>query len=111
MKFKIIFLSLLFIIISCSENVEFNSTDWKNWVESENTIFLRWEMSKDLIKNYSLKGMSKDEIIELLGEPGNLSSSDIFLYYLGHTGSGINTGTLKLSFINGKVVKIEILDG
>lgn len=109
--FKIICFFFLFLLVSCSDNIKFDPVQWKDWVESESTLDLRWKMSKDLVNNYSLKGMSKDEIIELLGEPENISSSNEFLYFLGHTGKGINTGTLKISFLNDIVYEVEIYQG
>jgi len=55
---------------------EFSSEKWKNWEESEAEWSLRWDMMNSLRNNYELTGMTKDEIIELLGEPESKSQTE-----------------------------------
>lgn len=110
--FKILSLMvILFFTVGCSEQKDFNSTEWKSWVESEGTLHTRWLMHKDLLKKYELKGISKDSILDLLGEP-NIQHSDGFYYNLGYPekGSGIDPGTMKITFKDDSVVDIKVND-
>ena len=90
-----------------TEPVKFDSEKWKT--ESESEMTLRWDMMNSLRKNHNLKGMSKTEIIELLGEPTqNYNSS--FNYDLGPSKRGISYGYLELTF-NEKEVVTEFVVG
>lgn len=102
-------IAMLLFAVSCSEKKDFNSEEWKNWVESEATMHTRWLMHKDLLKKYDLKGISKDSILSLLGEP-NTQYSDEFNYNLGYPkrGGGIDPGTMTIKFENGIVADIEV---
>jgi hypothetical protein len=81
---------------------DFDSERWKNWKETEAEMSLRWNMISDLEENYELKGMTPTEVVDLLGEPDSKNSFE-WTYYLGMAGHGIDTGTLSLTFENGKV--------
>lgn len=59
------------------------STD--KWVKA--TPQLRGSLCKDLIKNYDLKGMSKDDIIKVLGQPDNKERR--YWYELGEVGANV----------------------
>ena len=48
--------------------------------------------------------MKKTEIEKLLGKPDSETNSD-FSYYLGMTGKGINTGSLKITFNENEIVE------
>ncbi|WP_166966795.1 hypothetical protein [Yeosuana marina] len=76
---------------------QFDSEKWKNWTESETELSLRWDMMNSLRKNHELKGKTKSEIIELLGNPEN-QSNESFRYYLGMAKHGIDTGSLIIQF-------------
>lgn len=89
---------------------KFDSDKWKNWTESETEWSLRWDMMNSLRNNYELKGMSKKQILELLGEPESKTDSE-FAYYLGYSKRGINTGRLTIKFENNKVVEYSVWDG
>ena len=54
MKLKnfLLLTTLFLLIISFSEQKDFNSKEWKNWTESETTPNTRWLMRKDLLKRY-----------------------------------------------------------
>lgn len=78
--------------------VEFSSEKWKNWIETENTSSLRWDMMNSLRNKHELKGKTKTEIIELLGEPIENKTSVNFIYYLGMAKHGIDTGSLIIEF-------------
>lgn len=90
---------------------KFDSERWKNWTESETEWSLRWDMMNSLRNNYELKGMTKDEILELLGEPGESSTKNAFRYYLGYSKRGINTGSLTIKFKNNIVLNYSVWDG
>lgn len=103
---------LLLAISSCCKNspIKFDSNEWKQWEESETTSSLRWNMRKDFFRRYKVRGMSKDDIISLLGEPDN-SGKNYIAYYLGYSGCGINTGRLRLNFKDNHVISYVISDG
>ncbi|TRZ43971.1 hypothetical protein [Robertkochia solimangrovi] len=72
---------------------------------------MRWDMMNSLRENYTLTGMSKPEILQLLGKPDSAIKSE-FRYFLGHTRFGINTGSLTLKFDDAdKVVTINVYQG
>ena len=54
-------------------------------------------MMNSLRNNYELKGMTKKQIIELLGEPESKTKIE-FEYHLGYSKHGINTGRLTIKF-------------
>ena len=90
----------------------FNSELWKTAnLNSENNWSLRWDMMNDLRNNHKLVGMTKKEIINLLGDPGDTTSSE-FRYYLGYSKTGINTGSLIVTFNNKNIVtEIKVWQG
>lgn len=90
---------------------KFDSERWKNWTESEIEWSLRWDMMNSLRNNYKLKGMTKDEVLELLGEPDKSNTKNEFRYYLGYSKLGINTGSLTIKFKNNIVVDYSVWDG
>lgn len=69
----------------------------------ESNWSLRWDMMNDLRTKHKLVGMTKKEIIDLLGDP-EVTASNEFSYYLGYTKTGINTGTLIIIFNENKIV-------
>jgi hypothetical protein len=109
------FLFIFFIVSkpsldNYSNRAKFDSEKWKNWRESEEEMSLRWNMITDLEDNYKLKGMTDEEIVDLLGVPETKSNTE-WTYYLGMAGHGIDTGTLSLTFDKGKVRSYEITRG
>ena len=90
---------------------QFDSDKWKNWIISENEFSLRWDMMNSLRKKHSLKGMTSNEIIELLGEP-DAKSQNLFKYQLGYSKHGINIGILTINFNeNNTVVGFSVWEG
>lgn len=90
---------------------QFDSEKWKNWTNSESEWSLRWDMMNSLRTNYELKGMTKNEIIKLLGEP-ETQTPDEFGYNLGYSKRGINTGRLTIKFgKDSKVIDYSVWDG
>lgn len=108
---KASFLALIIlIIVSCTEHKKFDSKQWKNWVESENSPNLRWRMHKSLLEDFDLKSYSKKMIIDLLGTPDKEIGNECY-YSLGSTESGIDTGTMIIKFEKDIVVNIDIIKG
>ena len=105
----LILTTLTQIMIGCS-GTEFNSEEWKNWEESEADLFMRWDMTDDLINDYDLKGMSTEQVIELLGKPENRTEKE-FRYFLGHTRQGINTGSLILTIEKDTITDYKVFEG
>lgn len=83
---------------------KFDSRIWKTAnLNKEENWSLRWDMINDLRNRYKLVGMTKMEIIDLLGNPYSSTKSE-FHYYLGYSKTGINTGTLTISFDEKEIV-------
>ena len=95
----IVFISI-FLLRGKISGEKFESQKWKTAnMNSEENWSLRWDMMNDLRNDYKLIGMSKNEIIKLLGEPDNKSKSfSQFRYSLGYAHFGIDTGTLIIEF-------------
>ena len=109
--FILVILILGFAVKGKVSYEEFSSTRWKNWKGSEEEWSLRWDMMNNLRGSYQLLGMSKNQILELLGEP-ELQTQTEFSYYLGTTGRGVNTGTLSLIFNHSfKVINFKVTQG
>jgi len=111
-------LYLLFVILlvlgpyisNYSNRTEFDSEKWKNWEESEAEMSLRWNMIADLEGDYDLQGMTVKEIIDILGEPDSKNEVE-WTYYLGMAGHGSDTGTLTMTFEDGKVKSFKTYKG
>ncbi|WP_109437888.1 MULTISPECIES: hypothetical protein [Aquimarina] len=104
------FVAILLFAVGCGKQKDFNSTEWKNWEETETTPNTRWLMHKDLLSKYELEGVSKGYILNLLGKPDS-ETNNKYYYQLGVTGKGINTGTMTIKFESDSVVNIEITNG
>ena len=99
---------ILYIIIACflsgCSRQSFDSEKWKNWKDTESTLFVRRDMVEDLTKQYKLVGMSRSEINDLLGKPNAVNNRSIG-YDLGPTGQGTDYGWLILTLDDNEVVK------
>jgi hypothetical protein len=110
-KHYTLYLTLIFLVglmTSCN-NVDFDSNKWKNCkFNSKDGYSLRWDMSEDLMKNYDLIGKDTTEIFNLLGTEklDCYNVKCIARYVLGGCRRGIDTGTLELTFENGKVKNV-----
>jgi hypothetical protein len=91
---------------------KFNSEKWKTAnLNLEENMTLRWDMMNDLRNRYKLVGMTKKQVIELLGSNGDNTGSE-FSYYLGYSKTGINTGRLTITFNNKDIVtEIHVWEG
>ena len=92
---------------------KFESEKWKTAdLNSANNLSLRWDMMNSLRNNQYLIGMSRKEIIGLLGNPDeNFTDEKTFRYYLGYSHSGINTGSLIIDFENEIVKNYSVWQG
>lgn len=108
----IVFISI-FLLRGKISGEKFESQKWKTAnMNSEENWSLRWGMMNDLRNDYQLIGMSKNEIIKLLGEPDNKSESfSQFRYSLGYAHFGIDTGTLIIEFEKDSVKKYLVTRG
>ncbi|MGV3530341.1 MAG: hypothetical protein ACO1OO_15675 [Flavisolibacter sp.] len=103
---------LLFLIVVSSAfllkgripHEKFNSNLWKTAnLNLEKNWSLRWDMMNDLRNKHKLVGMSKKEIVNLLGMPDGQINNE-FIYYLGYSKTGINTGSFWINFNEDEVV-------
>lgn len=98
---------VLYLMFS-NTNKKFDSKEWK---ETESTLSLRYDMIKDLKNHYNLIGQSKEQIVELLGEP-DTAFNHCYYYNLGYSRHGIDTGTLIIVFNNNNTVaSISVISG
>lgn len=112
----IIFVSLIFfgfVLRGKISGEKFESEKWKTAdLNNEYNLSLRWDMMNSLRNNYELIGMSRNEIIVLLGKPDeNFSNERTYRYYLGYSHTGINTGSLIINFQNGIVKNFSVWQG
>ena len=112
----IIFISIIVCGLTMRGKISGEKFDAKKWktadLNSEMNCSLRWDMMNSLRNNHSLIGMSKKEIINLLGKPDeSFTSEKTFRYYLGYSHKGINTGSLKINFENGIVENFSVWEG
>lgn len=99
----IIFIFTACFLLGCSRQ-SFDSEKWKNWKETESTMFMRWDMTPDLIKQHNLEGMTRSEIIDLLGKP--TSETKISMGYdLGPARNSASYGSLSISLNENNVVE------
>ena len=114
MKKSLLYIIIVISALSCGKfsHEKFNSENWKNSeLNAEENWSLRWDMMNDLRNEYDIVGMNKTEVIKLLGNPESKSDTE-YSYYLGYSKSGINTGSLTLTFDkNNKVTKIYVHQG
>lgn len=104
----LVVLLMLIAVVSCNK-VKFDSKEWKDWQESENTFSL-WNMAEDLTQTIDLKGKTVAEIKDLLGEPAHESETQL-RYFLGYSGHGIDTGSLILAIEDGVITDIQLWHG
>jgi len=86
--------------------------DREKWFADKHS---RFEMRDDIVDSEILKGKSKPEIVEFIGDPEFNDSTDVWTYVLGISGAGFGWqfNSLELTFEKGKVSgvkKIKIID-
>lgn len=93
-----------------SSRIPFDSQKWKN-ATLYGTDDTRYRMYEDLIARYKLVGMTKDEIIELLGpesDPAYFKEWDL-RYWMGPEPYGIDSVWLVMRIRDGRVVEYKIV--
>ena len=113
---SISFIALIFVTLLLLRgkivHQEFNSAKWKHCdMNTEKNLQLRWNMMNSLRNDYELTGMTERQITKLLGKPDDKYKTN-YSYYLGYTGTGINTGTLYIKFNSeNRVSKVIVQQG
>lgn len=88
---------------------KFDSERWKEWIESEDQLNLRWQMVGPLTLLEKINGKTKEQLLDLLGEPTNKETNKWY-YKLGPTGRGINYGGLRIQFEQNKSVNYKVIE-
>ncbi len=93
---------LFFFIISYHPNYNF---DKKAWLDNKEE---RYKLSEDIINSKLLVGKTKSEVRNLLGDDGNLDTTDNWHYYLGFKPqfASIDPDVLEIEFKNDRVVDV-----
>lgn len=97
---------------SYTNQVPFHSETWKSHLADKDTV--KQQMVKDLLSNYNLVGMSKTEIVSLLGLPPQTQyfKDYHFVYWLGPEQSliSIDSEWLGIQFDSAdQVVRLDLL--
>jgi hypothetical protein len=79
--------------------------DKEKWFADKET---RYEISEDIIDSKMLIGKSKSDVRKLLGDEGNIDTSDYWNYYLGFRPgfANIDPDVLDIEFKDGKVIRV-----
>lgn len=82
---------------------DFDQTAWKNSPDK------RYEMSAGIIDNQTLMGLSKQQVVVLLGEEDNKPDTNIWFYSLGIVPSLINIDVdiLEIVFVDDRVTAVS----
>lgn len=99
-----IFLVLIVVLVIVQQPIPlpFNSEQWKNCQQHSE----RYQMHTDFLRHHHVVGMSRDELVELLGKPDTDSAKELswdFGQYFGADDSAID---FKLK--DGKVVSYNV---
>lgn len=80
MKLFILFIAFFSCTSSCNnkqpEKLNFDKTKWQT--KTDDTYPYRDKMLDDLIKNVTLKGLKKNELLDLLGPPTRTDADHLF---------------------------------
>ena len=103
-----IFLFLLIVLLSCQSQEKIDKVKWQVKEDPAFPPQSRKAMITDLQSNYKLEGISRFQIVELLGEP-DFSDDSSIAYKIeekfGRDIEPIYTKTLELKFTNHKTVQ------
>ncbi|MDP5027460.1 MAG: hypothetical protein NWQ14_04480 [Flavobacterium sp.] len=111
--FWFIIFTSVFVLRGRISGDKFEPQKWKTAkMNSDENWSLRWDMMNSLRNDYQLIGMSKNEIVDLLGVPNNKSESFAkYRYSLGYAHFGIDTGTLIIEFEKDSVKNYTVIRG
>jgi hypothetical protein len=89
----------------------FDAVAWRN--DAENGSGVRQSMADGLVASRSLIGRTREEVVEMLGEPpetGYFKRYDL-VYWLGHERGfiSIDSEWLVIRIVNGRVVEADIV--
>jgi hypothetical protein len=88
-------------------NMKFDEVTWKKMANSEDPDNKRGLMFQDVTENYLRKGLSKQDVLGLLGEPDNEKTENKYSYNLGMwSGYRMDYDSLDIEFdYDGKFIK------
>lgn len=97
---------LMFLIVSCTFNTKYNKERWQT-SDSGFPSEYRENMLNDLTRNHKLKGLTMNQVIQLLGHPdrieNNLIIYNVIIKYGGDTDVEYSK-KLKLSFSKDSII-------
>ena len=101
----IIYIRLILLVLFGMEYYPNRDFDMNEWLANKEH---RYEYSKDIISSKMLIGKTKNEIRKILGDEGNLDSSDDWYYNLGYRPQllNIDPDSMHINFKHGKVVEV-----
>jgi hypothetical protein len=102
----LIYVGLILAMLASWSYVPQRSFSQEKWFSDKE---LRHEMKADLIKNKVLEGKTKEEAADMLGKPTWGDTTNVWQYDMGWSSAGFGWKfhTLKITFENGQVVKVE----
>ena len=102
----VLYVAIVLLFFSVSEYYPNNNFDKKAWLTNKDE---RYEYSSNLIDSKILINKTKAEVRQLLGDDGNLDSSDDWYYDLGYRPEigNIDPDSLEIEFKNGKVINVK----
>jgi hypothetical protein len=75
---------LPFFFLTPFDDMQFNAEVWARQAGTKDYKNPRGQMYEDLLENHLHRGITKDQVIQLLGEPDYSKSDTLLRYYLGH---------------------------
>lgn len=109
-----ILLLLSIVFLSCRSQERFDKVKWQTREDPAFPPPSRKAMLQDLQSNYKLEGMSRSQIVELLGEPDYKDDSSIAYKVEVKYGNDIDpvyTKTLEVKLDNNKTVQsVDVRD-
>ncbi len=112
--------ALLFLCcLSCKNtktDIKQEKFDKAKWAALSGTEYpYREQMLKDLVESYTLKGMKKEEVLEMLGQPNKTENGYLFFTvsrkYVGNTLWPLSTKTLVIKLTKDSTVEWRKIHG
>jgi hypothetical protein len=103
----LIYVGIVMLIFFSISYYPSNGFDKQKWDTDKDK---RYELSEDIIKSKLLIGKSKSEVKQLLGDDsGNEEKFNVWYFDLGYKPElfNIDPSSLKVTFVNNKVIKVE----
>ena len=98
----IVYFMLIWLMFFYYPKYDFNKTSWQT-NKGE-----RYEISNNIIDSKMLIGKSKKEVIQIMGDEGNMDTSDDWSYNIGTIPKigNIDPSNLNITFKDGKVIEV-----